>query len=55
MRLDLVGKSHMPLFNVLLIVVCAWLLLLAITGVIEHVRLRRDEQHTDTPNLGDAG
>ena len=33
----------MPLFNVLIIVFCAWLLLLAITGMIEHMRLRRGE------------
>ena len=34
----------MSLLNMLAIVVCAWLLLLAVTGVIEHVRLRRDER-----------
>jgi hypothetical protein len=33
----------MPLLNVLIMVFCSWLLLLAITGAIEHVRMRRDE------------
>jgi putative effector of murein hydrolase LrgA (UPF0299 family) len=43
MRLGYTGKPHMPLFNVLIMVFCSWLSLLAVTGVIEHVRLRRDE------------
>jgi hypothetical protein len=43
MRFGYTGKPPMPLLNVLVIVLCSWLSLLAVTGVIEHVRLRRDE------------
>jgi hypothetical protein len=43
MRLDYTGKPHMPLLNVLIIVLCSWLSLLAVTGVIEHIRLRHGE------------
>jgi hypothetical protein len=39
----------MSLLNMLSIVVCAWLLVLAVTGAIEHLRLRRDEHRTGVP------
>ena len=52
MRLGYTGKPHMPLLNVLIIVLCSWLLLLAVTGVIEHIRLRRGE-HRLSLSYGD--
>jgi len=33
----------MPLLSMLIMVLCSWLLLLAVTGAIEHMRMRRDE------------
>jgi len=39
----------MPLLSMLTIAVCAWLLLLAVTGAIEHFRLRRDEHRASVP------
>jgi hypothetical protein len=37
------AEPHMSLLNTFAIAVCAWLLLLAVTGAIEHLRLRRAE------------
>ena len=39
----------MPLSIMLIIVACAWLLLLGATGVIEHMRLRRAGRGVGAP------
>ncbi|HEV2547322.1 MAG TPA: hypothetical protein VGU20_08295 [Stellaceae bacterium] len=39
----------MSFLNMLAIAVCAWLLFLAVTGAIEHMRLRRDENRAGVP------
>ena len=39
----------MSLLNMLTVAVCAWLLVLAVTGAIEHLRLRRNEHRPDVP------
>jgi putative effector of murein hydrolase LrgA (UPF0299 family) len=44
----------MPFLNVVIVVVCSWLLLLAVTGVIEHIRLRRDEHRLGVPRASAA-
>ena len=44
----------MPFLNVLVIVLSSWLLLLAVTGVIEHIRLRRGEHRVGLSCGGNA-
>ena len=45
----------MPLFDVLIVsLAVAWLLVIVVNGVIEHVRLRRDEQRVGVQRRDDG-